>query len=403
MEEGPSDTPTYAEQEAPPHAIRRPRTISRPGTQRPTAVVREPSYERPPTHLAHEEEELPEEEVPDDGYHPPVTPSRTPPRPGRSVAPTRVDREEVRRSPSGRTELESQLRRARPEEPFIPYVPTQPSARAATEALPGSEVGRIPLVDRPLSPVPVVQDDGRPPSPTRSAVTHIPPPRPPTMYDFPDRGRFDDLERNILDAARENEDHRERHFMEQEEARERIFEDNEARREEETAARRDALLSDLEQRFARRPSSILHVPPPGGEGVPIVTQEGDEAAAEGDGRQSGADDQVSVVSTIHHATAEAASRHAAEILEAVALERQQIAADHEAALNSLREAIAQEREVHVLEMREAIRKEREDAMREREEERERIRQELQEDRVRLDDDRDIRVRELEEELARVRA
>jgi hypothetical protein len=265
----------------------------------------------------------------------------------------------------------------------------------------------VPHVERSPSHIPVVLDDGRPASASHSVVTRIPGPgaRPPTMFDLPDRGRFDELERDILNAAREHEDERERHFMEQEEARERMFADNETRREEETTARRDAILSDLQERFARRPSSILHVPPPGVPGEGVTTEEGAEGAEmDAPGSLLATDeDRASAVHTIHEATAEAASRHAAEILEAVAREREQFALDHEAALNALREVIAQEREAHANEMREVVAREREEAVREREEERERIRLETQEDRARLDEDRDIRIRELEEELARVRA
>jgi hypothetical protein len=77
MEEGASDIPSYVEEEEPPRVVPLPRTVSRAGTQPPGAVVREPSMRRrPPTHLAHEEEEVPHDEPDEEMYYPPETPPR---------------------------------------------------------------------------------------------------------------------------------------------------------------------------------------------------------------------------------------------------------------------------------------------------------------------------------------
>lgn len=322
---------------------------------------------------------------------------------GRSVAPSRPPEEDIHipRSPT-QSAIEDQIRHAHPDEPFIPYVPSHPGTHAPSEGrVPPSgyapSEGRVPPRERTrYAPsegryppeVPIITEERRPASPAGTGMTHVPPPRPPTHHDFPVQERFEELERSIDAAAREAEDERQQRFLEEEEARNRLFIDNEGRREQETVDRRDALLSDLEQRFARRaPSvrttpSVLHVPPPverpaeGPEGEHIPEEEGTQSEIE----------------TLQSAHAEAASRHAAEIQEAMAMERQ-----------TFLETLQQEREIHATQLREAIEREREEFRKVQEEERERLRIEAEEDRARFGEDREMRVRELEEELARVRA
>ncbi|KAG6380162.1 hypothetical protein JVT61DRAFT_8251 [Boletus reticuloceps] len=144
--------------------------------------------------------------------------------------------------------------------------------------------------------------------------------------------------------AHDADGRREREFRDNEDDRERIFLDNEERRDAETRQRGDALFDELEERIATAPP--LPVRPP----------------------QDQAQDQASIIESIHTATQDAASRHASDILDTVRMEREEMARE--------REALAAERE--------------------------RERAGLDEERRLLDEEREAKIAALEEDLARTR-
>ncbi|KAG1819267.1 uncharacterized protein BJ212DRAFT_82906 [Suillus subaureus] len=157
--------------------------------------------------------------------------------------------------------------------------------------------------------------------------------------------RLDEVERKlnqVVQGADGAEDCREAEFRNSEEHREQIFLQNEQRRDDEARQRGDELFAELEERARSVPS--LPFPPPGSE------------------------DNASIVESIHAASHEAASRDVGDILETVQLEREQSARE--------REPFASEKG--------------------------RERAEFAAERARMDEERDRRVHDLEEELARVR-
>lgn len=161
--------------------------------------------------------------------------------------------------------------------------------------------------------------------------------------------RFGEVERQLLDAARtaaEAEDHREMEFRSNEEDRRRIFLESEERRDQEAMERRDQVWQDLEARLA---------------GPPPPAQPTEPEHLSGDGE--------SIIESIRTATQEAASRHASDILETIKLEREEFAREREAAAA----------------------------------ERERLLAEAEAERVRLNEEREARIKALEGELANVRA
>ena len=191
--------------------------------------------------------------------------------------------------------------------------------------------------------------------------------------------RFGELERQIADTVgtlQEAEASRDQAFRGNEDERQRIFEDHENRRDQEAAERRDAVWRELEDRLANLVQQVpLPVPPP----PEPASGAGEEAPAPGE--ESSLPDVVpgapverpadvqSVVESMRGLAQDAASRHAQEILDTVRLEREELMRERELA----------------------------------QAERERQQAELEAARQRYDEDRDARIRALEEELASVRA
>jgi len=164
--------------------------------------------------------------------------------------------------------------------------------------------------------------------------------------------RLDEAERElaqIVHDAHDSEMRREDEFRSNEEARQHTFLENEAQRDAETRQRGDALFRELEERVASVPP-VPPIPP-----IPVPPPRDPE--------------QASIIESIRTATQDAASRHAADILETVRMER---------------ELLEKEREQNAAE-------------------RERERAELAAERQHINEEREARVRELEEELDRVRA
>ncbi|KAI5985942.1 hypothetical protein EDD15DRAFT_2175384 [Pisolithus albus] len=148
----------------------------------------------------------------------------------------------------------------------------------------------------------------------------------------------------IVHEAHDAEGRRGDEFRLNEEARQQIFLDNEARRDAEARQRSDSLFWELEEKVA----SVLPIPNP-------PPHDADEhSISESIGGTS---------------TYDAASRHVADVLEIVRMERELLEKEGEANFA----------------------------------ERERARAELGAERQRLDETREARIHELEEELSRVRA
>ncbi|KAI5994168.1 hypothetical protein EDD15DRAFT_844850 [Pisolithus albus] len=290
-----------------------------------------------------------------DGLHRPVNISRSP----QSPRPYTV---------SPRIQYERHFRRVPRGEPAIPRLPTDIGERHPhypATPVPGSVVEprdvhvhdyrRTSSRDGPPPPTIVQRDDGRLSS---GIVPHVPaPPTPEHGMPGPEdaqladvlrerHGRLNDAEREltqIVHEAHDAERRRDDEFRSNEEARQQIFLDSEARRDAEARQRSDSLFQELEEKVA----SVLPIPDP----PPCDA------------------DQHSIIESIRTSTHDAASRHAADVLEIVRMER---------------ELLEKEREANAAE-------------------RERARAELETERQRLDETRKARIRELEEDLSRIRA
>ncbi|KAG6330770.1 hypothetical protein ID866_8320 [Astraeus odoratus] len=295
-------------------------------------------------------------------HHVVIAPSAGSPRrypsPRRSVSPHTRYAQELMNVPDGGT--------------AIPYLPGEGGGRPPPRhptSYPGSAEGdphdrrrtpsrRTPSHGAPPPPTDISEgDNGRPPSeiahrvPAPAAPEHVLPG--PEHIQFPDdlrdqHERLGEAERElaqIIHDAHDAELKREDDFRTSEEARQQIFEENEAQRDAASRQRSDALFHELEERVANAPP--LPVPPP---------RDHDQ-------------DQVSIIESIRTATQDAASRHAADILETVRGERE--------LLDKEREQLAAERE--------------------------RERAGLAAERLRIDEEHAARVQALEEELDRVRA
>ena len=121
--------------------------------------------------------------------------------------------------------------------------------------------------------------------------------------------RFHEVEGQLIhvtQAAADAEDQREREYRQNEEERQRLFLENEARREEESRQRRDEVWRDLEGRLAGAPPVAL-TPEPG------------QAETE------------SIIGSVRQAAEVATSRYSAQILETVKAEREELAREREAA------------------------------------------------------------------------
>ncbi|KAI6020217.1 hypothetical protein PISMIDRAFT_201486 [Pisolithus microcarpus 441] len=286
----------------------------------------------------------------DDGLHRPVNISQSLQSPRPYTA-------------SPRTQYERDLERVPPGEPTIPRLPADIGKRHPhypATPVPGSVVEprdvhdypRTPSRGGPPPPTIVERDERRPSS---GIARHVPtPPMPehgmpgPADAQLIDvlRERLNDAERElaqIVHQAHDAEGRRDDEFRSNEEARQQIFLDSEARRDAEARQRSDTLFQELEEKVASVP--LIPDPPPCDA------------------------DERSIIESIGTATYDAASRHAADVLEIVRMER---------------ELLEKEREANAAE-------------------RERARAELAAERQRLDETRKARIHELEEELSRVRA
>jgi hypothetical protein len=199
-----------------------------------------------------------------------------------------------------------------------------------------------------------------PRAPTTRGVRDVTPrfPSGPDRLDYDDaerarHDRFGEIERQLADVtqdAAESEMRREHEFREREAERDREFAEKQAERDRqfEAGAGRDEMVPTLAPQ-----------PPPG---APLP---GDMLGAP--------EPPESVVASIRRAAAESAARHADDIRDIVQGEREEMARQLEAEREEARFA------------------------------REALEQQVLADRKRADDERDARMRELEDELARVRA
>jgi hypothetical protein len=191
---------------------------------------------------------------------------------------------------------------------------------------------------------------------------HVPPPRSPAIpaLSFEDaerdrQERFHALEGQLIraaDTAAEGEDLREAEFRRNEDERQRVFLDHETRRDEESTQRRHQIWHDLEDRLATLPP-----PPPGPVPVPVIhVTEPSHVETE------------SIIGSIRQVAEDATTRYAADILETVRAERDELGREREAAAA----------------------------------ERQRLHDELEAERTRVATERDQRIRALEAELAECR-
>ncbi|CAA7269900.1 unnamed protein product [Cyclocybe aegerita] len=241
-----------------------------------------------------------------------------------------------------------------------------PRAEAPRAEAPRAETGRPPLSRPPTAQPP--EQIARPPIvPGERAATPQPPPRLTTPFDF----RVADENREQLDAlneaanrlqlisaaAEESEDQRELEFRHHEDHREQVFLEHEERRNQEARDRAAGIWNELESRLAALPAPAPPVQPE--EEAPITEA---EAAAQKEG------DKESIASIRTLAT-QAATQHAAELMETIRLER-------------------------------------EDAAREREEmaaERAQLLAELRAEKDRVIEEKDNRIKALEDELSQLRS
>lgn len=203
--------------------------------------------------------------------------------------------------------------------------------------------------------------EGAHPPSWRDTATPFAPPRRDTAtpFDFrvadESRGQLEELNEaanrlhQTAAAAEDAEEQREREFRTHEDHREDIFLQNEARRNQEAQERSNGIWNDLESRLAALPA---HAPPG-------VATDADVGGAPAD-RASIAD--------ITSVAQQAASQHAADVLETVRLEREENAREREQAA----------------------------------EEREQLLDELRAEKERVVQEKDARIRALEDELAQLR-
>ena len=192
-----------------------------------------------------------------------------------------------------------------------------------------------------------------------------PPPRRDTVtpFDFrvadESRGQLEELNEaanrlhQIAGAAEDAEEQREREFRTHEDHRDDIFLQNEARRNQEARERSDGIWNDLENRLAALPPAAAGAPP----GASIY---GDVGGPPGADRASIAD--------ITSVAQQAASQHAIDVLDTVRLEREEHAREREQAA----------------------------------EERQRLMDELRAEKELVVQEKDARIRALEDELAQLR-
>ncbi|KAK7049981.1 hypothetical protein VNI00_005412 [Paramarasmius palmivorus] len=348
------------------------------GTHRPPTVI-EPGYPEgvPTTHRidTHPEEH---EALRHSTYAPGVTPSHMPPASAYEVPHSPPP---ISRQPTGRSG-----RSVRYEDEASP--PDSHVLRTLPAEHPGAEA-------RSVSDT--VEEHGIPPftpgMPPRTPTTPGMPPRTPTTPGYPPRttatpvadlareeadrerlARLDEVEdqlRHVGESAQQAEDVREEDFRRNEEDRQRLFLENEGRRDQIAAEARDAVMEQLDhvQRLLEQSQPPPAPPPtaPGDEPVLPVPAPAVMEDAPSIRLRAAPDDTISDRhSSILH---DVASQHAREIREVIDMEREEMQREREAA----------------------------DA------ERQRVEQERAEAQAAADAARDDRIRDLEEELARVRA
>lgn len=314
---GPTAVPTYhgpqtvRREESPPPVVIRRSTSPSPmhdygglppeRTPAPSIVhLPEPSTPYPPTAHPTEARYSPPLSARDEGYTPVPGPSH-----GR-VPSTSVPIPPPSQLPvSPRTELESQLRGARPDEPLVPFLPSirpaptayEPSVRTPfhhEQALPEEE---IPSISRMPPTPPFVA------APSPRITTGPPPPAPSSgpgdltlLGDINERAqRLEEHEQRLLElerAAEEAEERREQYFRAHEDEREQIFEEHEERRDQEAAARRDEIYDQL---LERPPLTGV---PPGPIEPPLEGTIGDVSVERPEGGEVEVPEGASFVSTI---------------------------------------------------------------------------------------------------------
>lgn len=264
-----------------PHLIR---VDSRPRTRRPSEVT----HQEYPTH------QPTPHRVPTEGTRPPSEDLE------RAFSdqgqPSAAHPHTPRRPVSSTTALRDELRRSRPEDGPVPYIPSvQPTeetpeftgrlheSRHRTD-VPSTFTASPSHTQTPL-PVPVQETPHIPmPEPTTFPPSHEQPPSPshppvmviPSEYSGPrdldaaDRereraDRFSDLAHRMeeqLHFAEEEEENRDRIFRTNEDERERIFLDHEARRDQEAMNRREEIFRDVGDRVEERLASLPSAPAP---------------------------------------------------------------------------------------------------------------------------------------------
>lgn len=217
----------------------------------------------------------------------------------------------------------------------------------------------------PAPPQPEHHESEPAAAPREHAEILQPPPRHATVtpFDFhvadESRGQLEELNAAanrlhlISGAAAEAEDQRELEFRSHEDHREELFLENEERRNREARERAAGIWTDLETRL-----SALPAPPLRSEDKPVSGEPGDLPEAD---RES--------IRTISAIATQAASQHAADVMETVRLER------------------------------EDAERERVEAAREREE----LLAELRAEKDRVIEEKDARIRALEEEMQSLRS
>ncbi|PCH37434.1 hypothetical protein WOLCODRAFT_158154 [Wolfiporia cocos MD-104 SS10] len=271
----------------------------------------------------------------------------------------------------------TQITRSPPRDPTILDIPQEPHSPYGP--LPVPEPTRLP--DSPSGGPERAIDVARSPSPIGEVGRAVSGPGDLALEEAERQRdeRFGALERRFEDTVsmlQHAEEGRDEAFRANEDERERLFLEHEQRREQEAVQRRDEIWRQLEDRLAALTPAPLPVPPPDvelaePEPEPPVEEEEEQPPGEAtlvpppvhpDDMQNIRDSVISVVT-------DASARHAQEILDTVQLER---------------EELARERELERAE-------------------RERLYAEAEAARAQASEEREARVRLLEEELATVRA
>jgi hypothetical protein len=304
-------------------------------------------------------------------------PERRARRPAESETERRLPESQAERRPpvsqAERRPLELQEERRLPESQ-AERRPPEPRAERLPESQierrpPDSQIERRPSDTRRSIPFPGERDslysEEEIPEATRrpSTIIRIPPPRSPGPGDL---GRDDEQREHqehlahtqqrlaeVAQDAEEAEDRREQHFRDGEEERSRLFREHEARRDEAAGQRRDELMQELERRLA--------------EAFPQLEVPADVLPSKGEPIIPG--DTASMAESLRSAAQDAATRHAEDIMDIVKGEREEIAKERDMARTEWERLLAQS----------------------------------EAERNAVNDEKDARIRALENELASVRS